>query len=156
MEGTIGFEFESAYKSGMLVCQRTLCFLKLTYNPSCFLFMDQQNWKDFITSLAFVKLLEYSQKIILEQMVEPVSFEATISQPEAPKVVSMEAMIFVPTIVRSPRPKKSVTKEKQKKPQPILVRESPRKNPGKVRQKERNGKVKQPEEPCGFGCRRTL
>lgn len=78
-------------------------------------------------------------------MSKPINSKAVVSQAKAPEVVSMEAMPFVPTMLRSPRTNKSATKEKKKKSQPIPMRKSMRKNL-EVQQKERKDKAKQPEE----------
>lgn len=87
---------------------------------SCSRYMNWQVWEDLVSSPKFSKLLQWNQKIILKQMVETVSSKATVSEAEALEVVSMEATPSVPTVLRSPRPKKSATKENQNKP--VLVR----------------------------------
>lgn len=55
-------------------------------------------------------------------MADPVSYEAITSQVEVPEVVSMEATPSMAVVPRSRRPMKLDAKEKQKKPQTILVR----------------------------------
>jgi len=105
--------------------------------------MNQQVLEDLVSSLTFVRLPKWNQNLILEEMsTEPVSSKATISQEEAPEVLSMEAMPYVPMAPRSPSSKQSIAKEKQKKPQPIPMRSSPRKNLVEVWQKGRMDKAK--------------
>lgn len=81
-----------------------------------------------------MRLPEWNQKIILEEIsTKPVSSKVVVSQAEAPKVMSMEAMPSVLIALWLPRPNQSISKEKQKRPQLVLVRQSPRRNHVEVR-----------------------
>jgi len=74
---------------------------------------------------------------------EVVAFE--VATPEI--ILAMEATPLAPTMLRSPTPKSSTAKEKQKKPQSIPSRQSPRKNPTEILHKGKMNKLKQPHEP---------
>lgn len=58
------------------------------------------------------------------------------------EVSLMEAMPSMPVVHRSPRSKQLAAKENKKKPQPIPVRQSPRKNLAGVLKKGRKDKEK--------------
>lgn len=84
--------------------------------------MFDPDWEEIFSQPAFAELPEYFHKSCLERMTAtPPEIEATPFFPIG----------FLTTVPRSPRPKPSASTtgdKKQKKPQQVLMRQSPRKN----------------------------
>lgn len=88
--------------------------------------MSKKDWEELLSWPEFANLPDWKYKIILEKIIDPAEVacsEAVVSEGVAPEIAStLEATLYVPMALRSPRPKPSTAKEKQKKPQVVLVR----------------------------------
>lgn len=85
-----------------------------------------KGWEELISRLEFTNLPDWNHKIILEKMFDPTeatSSKAIVSEAANPKIaLAMEVTPSIPMVPRLPRPKPSIAKEKQRKPQAVPVR----------------------------------
>lgn len=80
--------------------------------------MNREFWEEFVTCPLFVSYSAAAHEILIEKMTgnnptEAISSEAIVSHTLGPKVSTMGATPIVPMTPRFPRPKQTVTKDKQ-------------------------------------------
>lgn len=68
--------------------------------------------EDLVSSLTFMKLLEISERLIIEQMSAPINSDIIVPQEEGHEVMTMGVAPSLTTILRSPKPNKLAPKEK--------------------------------------------